>query len=353
MPLKQLNAVIVPQRFDLLILQELLSCLMIRPLILQRSFMNEMQSVDPAVKKNILFIRTLLGLLLLCFAYFYYQSKPEDLTKILVYSGILFASFIPFIFLNEEKCETVKFQNVVFMVDLGFLLGGLFLFKHFDTNFLITIFLTLFISALSQSIGRSILVSVFVIGIYVYMIYYKSDNFNYFDPFLLLSCALLMVVAIHAGYLAYRTVQEEKEIIDLARKAALLTEKVREGDQLALNYAATLKNVLDSLPLGAIAVSTSNNVIFVNAKVGRILDIHPKSVTNLYLLSNDSPLGDLALTMGNSIKNRLELKKEYIVMDWNGQKKRLRLDSSPGMGPGGAAWGTLFLLQEAPLSSEG
>jgi hypothetical protein len=314
--------------------------------------MNEMQSVVPEVKKNILFIRTLLGLLLLCFAYFYYQSHPEDVAKILIYAGILVASFIPFIFLGEEKCETVRFQNIVFSTDLGFLLSGLFIFNHFETNFLICIFITFFISALSQSIGRSILVSIFVIAIYVYMIYYKSDNFNYFDPFLLLSCALLMVVAIHAGYLAYRTVQEEKEIIDLARQATMLTEKVREGDQLALNYAATLKNVLDSLPLGAIAVSTKNNIIFVNAKVGKVLDIHPKNVTNLYLLASDSPLGDLALTMGNSIKNRLELKKEYLVMDWKGQKKRLRLDSTPGVGPGGSVWGTLFLLQEASMVAE-
>jgi hypothetical protein len=314
--------------------------------------MNEMQAVDPAVKKNILFIRGLLALLLLCFSYFHYQSKVDDLVKILVYCGVLLGSFIPFIFLSEEKCETVRFQNIVFMVDLGFLVGGLILFGHADTNFLITIFLTIFISALSQSIGRSILVSVFVISIYVYMLYYQNENFNYYDPFLFLSCALLMVVAIHAGYLAYRTVQEEKEIIDLAKKATLLTEKVREGDQLALNYAATLKNVLDSLPIGAIAVSVSSNIIFVNAKVGKILDIHPKSVTNLYLLANDSPLGDLALTMGNAIKNRFELKKEYLVMDWNGQKKRIRLDSCPGMGPGGSVWGTLFVLQEAPMNAD-
>ena len=314
--------------------------------------MNEMQAVVPEVKKNLLFIRTLLALLLLCFAFFYYQTHPEDLIKILVYSGLLLSSFIPFIFLTEQKSGTVRFQNIVFMIDLGFLLSGLFLFNHFDTNFLVTIFLTLFISALSQSIGRSILVSVFVISIYVYMIYYKSDNFNYLDPFLLLSCSLLMVVAIHAGYLAYRTVQEEKEIIDLARRTTLLTEKVREGDQLALNYAATLKNVLDSLPLGAIAVSINNTVIFVNAKVGRILDIHPKNMTNLYLLANDSPLGDLALTMGNSIKNRCELKKEYLMINWNGQPKRFRLDSTPGVGPGGSVWGTLFLLQEAPTVSD-
>jgi c-di-AMP phosphodiesterase-like protein len=132
----------------------------------------------------------------------------------------------------------------------------------------------------------------------------------------------------------------------------MLTEKVREGDQLALNYAATLKNILDSLPLGAIAVSTKNAVIFVNAKVGQILDVHPKSLTNLHLMDNDSPLGDLALTMGNSIKNRFELKKEYLMMNCNGQMKRFRLDSTPGVGPGGSVWGTLFLLQEAQATTE-
>ncbi len=313
--------------------------------------MSEFQEVTPQVKKNLVLIRSLLAVLLLTFAFFYYQNKPEDLIKILIYTGILLVSFIPFFILEERKCESVRFQNLVFSMDFVFLMGGLFLFNHLETNFLIAIFLTFFISALSQSVGRSILVALFVVGIYVYLIYYRNENFNYYDPILLLSCSLILVVAIHAGYLAYRTVQEEKEILELARKASLLTEKVREGDQLALSYAATLKNVLDSLPLGAIAVSTANTIIFVNAKAGQILDIHPKNLTNLHLLANESPLGELALTMGHALKNRVELKKEYLVVEWKGQQKRFRLDSCPGVGPGGSLWGTLFLLQETSLTS--
>jgi hypothetical protein len=312
--------------------------------------MSELQEATPQVKKNLILIRSLLALLLLTFAFFHYQSKPADLFKLLIYAGVLLASFIPFAFLEERKCESVRFQNIVFSMDFVFLMAGLFLFDHLETNFLIAVFLTFFISALSQSVSRSIFVSIFVIGIYVYLIYYQSDSFNYYDPVLLLSCALLLVVAVHAGYLAYRTVQEEKEIIDLARKTTLLTQKVREGDQLALQYAATLKNVLDSLPIGAIAVSTANTVIFVNAKTGLILDTHPKNLTNIHLLNNDSPLGELALTMGHALKNRVELKKEYLVVEWKGIRKRFRIDSCPGVGPNETVWGTLFLLQETPLA---
>ena len=180
---------------------------------------------------------------------------PEQKNTALLFVLLLTATFIPFYFLQEEKFEQVPFQYTVFAMDFAFLLIGLYLFDHLETNLLLIIFLTFFISAISQSIGRSIVVAIAVIGIYLYLIYYKNDVFNYMDPLLLLSCALLLVVAIHSGYLAYRTVQEERELIVLAQRANLLTQKVKEGDQIALNYAATLKNVLDSLPIGAIAVS--------------------------------------------------------------------------------------------------
>jgi hypothetical protein len=121
---------------------------------------------------------------------------------------------------------------------------------------------------------------------------------------------------------------------------------LREGDQIALNYAATLKNVLDSLPIGAIAVSTEGSTFFVNSKAGKILDMNPKSLTNIYLLK-ESPLGDLGNLMALSLKNRQELKKEYLDTNWKNKKKRFRLDSATGTSPSGQPWGTLFLLQEA------
>jgi hypothetical protein len=314
--------------------------------------MNELQQATPHVKKNIFLIRGLLSLILFCFAFFYLQSHPDQKLVAGVYALVLFASFIPLYLMTEDKFEKVRFQYIVFSMDFVLLLAGLYLFDHFDTNLLILTFLTFFISALSQSVGRSLFVSIVMVSLYVYLIYYKSDNFNYFDPFLFLSGALLFVVAIHSGYLAYRTVQEEHEIVELARKANLLTERVKEGDQAALEYAATLKNVLDSLPIGAIAVSTEGYVVFVNARVGKILEMNPKNLSNTYLFAKDSPLKDIGDLMASSIKNRQELKREYLDTNWNNQPKRFRLDSSSGASLSGKVWGTLFLLQEAQKSIE-
>jgi hypothetical protein len=64
-------------------------------------------------------------------------------------------------------------------------------------------------------VGRAIVVAVAVIGLYLYLIL-KTEMTNFLDPVLLLFCALLLVVSIHSGYLAYRTVQEDKEVMDLA-----------------------------------------------------------------------------------------------------------------------------------------
>jgi len=310
--------------------------------------MSEMQQITPRAKKNIFLIRMILALILLCFAFLFYQNHPEKKLEAFIYSAVLACSFIPFFTFPEERFEQIRLQYVVFSLDFVFLLGGLYLFDHFETNLLIMLFFTFFISALSQSAGRSLVVSIPVISLYVYVQYMNTEIFNVMDPVLFLSCALLLVVAIHAGYLAYRTVQQEKEIVELAKKANLLADKVREGDQVALEYASNLKNVLDSLPIGAIAVSTQQTIIFVNSRVGKILDLNPRSLLNLFLSDKETPLGDIGLMMAKAIKERRELKREYLDVLWKGIPKRFRLDSAPGAsGPNGKVWGTLFVLQEA------
>ncbi len=316
--------------------------------------MVQLQQITPRAKKNLFLIRLILGLILSCFAILYFQNHPEKQLIVWAYIALLLGSFIPFLTLPEERFEKIGLQYVVFSMDFAFLLGCLYLFDHFETNLLIMLFLTFFISALSQSPGRSFLVSIPVISLYVYVIYMKSDVFNVMDPTLFLSCALLLVVAIHAGYLAYRAVQREKELLDLAKKANLLAEKVREGDQAALEYASNLKNVLDSLPVGAIAVSNQQSILFVNSRVGKLLDLNPRSLLNLYLTDRETPLGELGTIMAKALKDRRDLKKEYLDIDWKGKPRRFRIDSAPGTaGPNEKAWGTLFVLQESSRTAAG
>ncbi len=112
--------------------------------------MNGLQQATPHVKKNIFLIRLLLALILLCFAYFFLLTQPEQKLTAVIYALALGGTFIPFYFLAAEKFEKVRFQYIVFSMDFVFLLAGIYLFDHFDTNLLILIFLTFFISALSQ-----------------------------------------------------------------------------------------------------------------------------------------------------------------------------------------------------------
>jgi PAS domain-containing protein len=299
------------------------------------------------VKKNILLIRLLLAVSLYCFAFIHLQDNPGQKLTVVLYSLLLALTFVPFFFWDEKLFEKVRIQYIVYALDLLLLMGGLYLFNYFATDLLIIVFLTFFISAISQSVGRSLLVGLAMIGLYVYLVYYKNVMFDYTDPLLLLSCVLLLVVAIHSGYLAYRTVQEEKEVVELAKKTVLLSEKVREGDQAALDYAATLKNVLDTLPVGAVAVAMDGTIVFANAKIGKMLDINPNILINRYLYMKDFALKELGERMAMAMKDRQELKREYIDVAWKNGPKRFRLDSSVGIAPSGKAWGILFLIQEA------
>ena len=311
--------------------------------------MDSLQQATPHVKKNIFLIRLVLSLILGCLAFFYLQAHPDQKAVTLGYAGLLILSFLPFKLWDEERFQSLRVQDIVFAIDLAFLLAGLYLFDSFDDTLLIMMFLTFFISALSQSMGRSFVVAVLVVALYVYLLFTKNPDFNFMDPFFLLSCALIFIVAIHSGYLAYRTVQGDKDMLLLAQRIDLLTEKVQKGDQATLEYAGLLKNVLDGLPLGALAVSVDGYVIFANAKVVKLLELNPRVLHNADLTAKDNPLGPLGEAMRKSLKERQELKRFYLDVEWKKTPKRFRLDSSSGLSPSGKPWGTLFLIQEAAV----
>ena len=56
--------------------------------------------------------------------------------------------------------------------------------------------------------------------------------------------------------------------------------------------------------------------------------------------------------MAQSMKDRQELKREYIDVAWKNGVKRFRLDSSTGISPSGKVWGIVFLIQEAAHPSD-
>jgi transcriptional regulator with PAS, ATPase and Fis domain len=173
---------------------------------------------------------------------------------------------------------------------------------------------------------------------------------DFTDPTLMLSFSLLFMVAIEAGYLAFRVVEEEQQLVDMARHMQSLNEQVKDGNQATLKYAGSLKNVLDSLPLGAVAVSRQGEIIFINQTVGKLLDLNPRALLNMSI--HNAKLGPIGERMVQSLKEKVLLKREYMEIVWAGRSRRFRLDSSEGVVPGSGPWGTLFLIQEAGKPAE-
>jgi PAS domain-containing protein len=308
--------------------------------------MEPLEPVQPRVKQNLLLIRVLLTLAL-ALLFTLPPRIPADLTPyVIALLATALLSFIPLAALPEEKIGSVRYQYIFFSLDLAFLLAALYLTDLSSTPFLLCVFLTFFMSALSQSVGRSIAVALAVNGLYYYLLWMHNPVFNPNQPSYLLTSALLFVVAIHSGYLAYRAVQEEKELVLLARKATFLTEKVREAGEAGQEYAMTFKKVLDSLPLGAVAVSKEGNVLLVNASAAKILNLNPRSITNVSIL-RPSPLREIGTRMAQAMHDQQEIKREYLDLEWDNRPKRFRLDSAFGKGTHGEYWGMLFLVQEA------
>ncbi len=306
----------------------------------------------PQVKKNLLSIRVVMGLVLGTFVMFRFLSPNPDVPLLVGALAAILLSFAPFVWMKEEQWCKMFNQYLVFFMDIALILGTLYVTDHLETEFLLSFFLTLFISALSRSVTNSMVVALAVTGLYLYRVNLLRPDTDLLSPTLLLSCSLLFMVAIEAGYLAYRVVEEEEELVSMARKMNALHQQVKEGNQASLEYAGSLKNVLDSLPLGALAVSRQGEILFINQTVGRLLDLNPRALTNMSI--HNAKLGPLGERMVQSLKDKVYLKREYMDITWGGRARRFRLDSSEGVVPGAGVWGTLFLLQEAakPAASE-
>ena len=218
-------------------------------------------------------------------------------------------------------------------MDFLFLLCGLFLFDHFETNLLILTFLTFFISALSQSVGRSLVVAIAVIALW-----FTSSITKAMSSIILTLFFFLPGPFVCRGNpfglpgLPHGSAGEGNSWN--WKKSHVVNREDREGNQTSMEYAATLKCVLDTLPIGAVAVSTEGYVFFVNARVGKILEANPKTLTNVNIFTKDGSLQGIGEKMAKAIKERQELKREYIEVEWNGQHKRFRLDSSLERAPG-------------------
>jgi len=312
--------------------------------------MANLSTPHPQIKKNLLLIRVVLGLVLATYIFFRFQAPRHDTPWLVGLLVFLAVSYIPFRLLNEEQWNKVFPQYLVFAMDLILILGILYFTDHMETEFLLSLFLTLFISALSRSIGNSVLVAVAVSGLYLYHAYLTKETIDFTDPFLMLSLSLLFMVAIEAGYLAFRVVEEEQKLVDMARRMSALNQQVKDGSQAALDYAGSLKNVLDSLPMGALAVSRVGEILFINQTLGKLLDLNTRSLVNLNV--HNVKLGPFGERMAKSLKEKVFLKHEYMDLVWGGRSRRFRLDSSEGIVPGSGPWGTLFLIQEAMKPDE-
>lgn len=311
--------------------------------------MPDLPSTHPQVKRNLLYIRLILGVVLGVFMVYRFQAPAPNVLFLSLLSAALLLSFTPFLWIKEEAWCKVAPQYAVFFGDLLLILATLYLTGRMETELLLSIFLALFISALSRSVAHSLVVALALIGLYSYHAYLLRPELDFTDPFLLLSFTLILVVAIEAGYLAYRVVQEEEELVSMARKMQALNQQVHEGNQVALEYAGTLKNVLDSFPLGAIAVSRQGEILFFNQTAGKLLDVNPKALLNISI--HNGKLGSLGERMVQSLKDKTQIKREYMDVEWKGRLRRFRLDSSEGSVPNAGAWGTLFLIQEAAKPS--
>jgi PAS domain-containing protein len=105
--------------------------------------------------------------------------------------------------------------------------------------------------------------------------------------------------------------------------------------------------VLDSLPLGAIAVGSNGDILFLNQPAAKLLDVNSKILQGGPIAHKK--MGEIGSRMAQSLKEKVSLQRVYMDLVWGGRKRRFRIDSKEGSVEG-VPWGTLFLLQEAALS---
>lgn len=287
-----------------------------------------MQTAAVSAKKSIIYIRAILTLCIILLAAYNLNDIFEKQFYVLFYVVFLIGTNIVLFFLPDENFQGIKVHYVIFLMDIILVALGAYWLAHLDFQFMIVLFLTIFMSALSQSVKRSLVIAVIVNCVYFSMkAYTMQAGESLLDDRLLLNIPFLFVVALHASYLSEKAADEEANVRRLERTKRDLSERVKGMDSELTTHEQFTHRVYESFNEGVIVLDSYGLIKVFSSKCEKIFNVKRGKVINL-LYREAKRLGSVVDVITDLKAKKIEAVDKIVMIEVDGERKSVTVNTA-------------------------
>ncbi|PKL90804.1 MAG: hypothetical protein CVV21_11010 [Candidatus Goldiibacteriota bacterium HGW-Goldbacteria-1] len=232
-------------------------------------------------KRNIIYIRAILSLSIVLLALYNYEVIAEDPVVSIVFIVLIALSNFLFISIPASNYAGVRLHYLIFMMDISFIVISSHIYSQLDIQFVLAVFLTIFMAALSQSVKLSILIAIVVNAVYLYIRYISGgEGYNLFSEKTLLNIPFIFIVALHSSYLAEKANVELKEKEELEKEKNFLNgEILMKTTELGM-VKEFAHDLCGSFNEAVVIFDVSGNLRLANEKAYKILGMKTHTAFN-------------------------------------------------------------------------
>jgi len=184
--------------------------------------------------------------------------------------------------------EGLKVPNAIFLLDLNFVLLGVGISNQLHSELLMTLFLGIFMAALSKSMLQSLATTLVIISVYLSFKLRTPDGFHFNQPEQLLQLPFLFISCVHSSLLAQEASSELDARRVLSADKSRLSRQMNSSFAEIAHYCKDMSALVDALPFGAIMIDGGAKLRICNdiaeevlgldsgAVLGESLDGHPR-----------------------------------------------------------------------------
>ena len=229
-------------------------------------------------KRYVLYVRGILSAAIILVGMYNYTTVTISPVITYAFIALLVASNIVFMLIPAVKYRGLKLHYLVFILDMAFIVIGAYIFTHLDLQFIIAVFLTIFMAAMSQSVGFSILIAVVVNALYIYIKIMMGHSV--LSDSTLLNMPFMFVVALHGSYIAEKANEDIREKQQLEKMNVLLTKRATSKTKEVSEIVDFTENLCDSFKQAVIVLDEDGFVRMFNKAAEKIFSINRERTMN-------------------------------------------------------------------------
>ena len=234
-----------------------------------------------SVKKQINYIRSVLSLAILVIVFYNHELVMKQPVISFLYIAAVAASNAVFFMLKREKFTNLKMHYIIFITDLSLIILCVHIFTEVKIDFIIAVFLTVFISALASSVKFSVATAFVVNAVYLYIVFLGGmDEKSFWESQALLNVPFIFTVALHGSFLAEQAASELKQKMSLEKMNTFLKKEIVGKDEELNAVQKFTEELCDSFAGAVIILDVKGYVRIFNRAAEKVFGMKAGQITS-------------------------------------------------------------------------